>query len=210
MGYNTQAIEFARTQNDDDLWDSLINWAIGSASTTGDLLDHVGGHVDPLRVISRIPKGMEIWNLRNRLCHIISDYRTQTSLQEGCNNILLADCVHLSTRLFREVRHCVRNVYITENGSESTSWVHYNGITGETTPSTEPSVEFVPPNGGSDDPSGSERVEEREPFKLGLQVEDHSTNVDYTESMRFKIPRRQPSIDYSREPLPSLVDWERP
>lgn len=30
-----QAIEFARSQNEDDLWDSLINWAVSKASTTG-------------------------------------------------------------------------------------------------------------------------------------------------------------------------------
>lgn len=60
------------------------------------MLDHVGGHVDPLRVITRIPHGMKIWNLRQRLCQIIHDYRIQTSLQEGCNSILNTDAVHLS------------------------------------------------------------------------------------------------------------------
>lgn len=30
-----QAIDFAKNQNDNELWDSLIEWAVGSASTTG-------------------------------------------------------------------------------------------------------------------------------------------------------------------------------
>lgn len=37
-----QAIDFAKNQNDNELWDSLIDWAVGSASTTG-VVDKVLG-----------------------------------------------------------------------------------------------------------------------------------------------------------------------
>lgn len=172
----------------------------------GDLLDHVGGHVDPLRVITRIPKGMEIWDLRNRLCRIISDYRTQTSLQEGCSHILKADCVHLNAKLYSEVRHGVRNVYMGEGGSENTSWVHYNAVTGNSVPASEPtlgSIKFPKEIREADEPS-EENEQDRMPLKIGLLMEDESHNVDYTESMRFKIPRAKSSID-ERELLPSLI-----
>eukprot|EP00210_Caulerpa_lentillifera_P006342 g6058.t1 len=230
-----QAIEFARSQNEDDLWDSLINWAVSKASTTGliivhgslmmsgslgDLLDHVGGHVDPLRVITRIPRDMEIVNLRNRLCHIISDYRTQTSLQEGCNNILKADCVHLDSQLYSEVRRCIREIYITSNmtllSEETATWSVYKTVNGSSLPTSEPSIEPVKFTGqtdyqGQDLPSSSDGPlessvpypEVRSSLRLGYLSEDSAQNVDYTESMRFKLIRRQPSID--NDALPSLI-----
>ena len=62
----------------------------------GALLDHIGGYVDPLRLVQRIPAGLQIPDLRDRLVHIIADFRTQTSLREGCNNILRHDCLVLA------------------------------------------------------------------------------------------------------------------
>lgn len=41
------------------------------------LLEHIGAYVDPLRLVKRIPLGMEIDSLRNRLVKIISDYNLQ-------------------------------------------------------------------------------------------------------------------------------------
>lgn len=43
----------------------------------GELLDHAGGHVDPMRVVSRIPPAMRVERLRERLVKIISDFRAQ-------------------------------------------------------------------------------------------------------------------------------------
>ena len=60
------------------------------------MLDHIGGYVDPLRLVQKIPAGLEIPNLRDRLVHIIADFRTQTSLREGCNTILHHDCLVLA------------------------------------------------------------------------------------------------------------------
>lgn len=45
--------------------------------TAGALLDHIGGHINPLDLVRRIPKGTEIPRLRDRLRAIIADFRTQ-------------------------------------------------------------------------------------------------------------------------------------
>ena len=50
--------------------------------------------------------------LRDRLRAIISDFRTQTSLREGCNAILRSDCLHLVTRLQREVQRALPTVWL--------------------------------------------------------------------------------------------------
>jgi hypothetical protein len=46
--------------------------------------------------------------LRDRLVKIITDYRTETSLRAGCNDILKADCVDLLVRYYDEARHAIR------------------------------------------------------------------------------------------------------
>lgn len=52
--------------------------------------------MNPLRLLQRIPHGMCVEGLRDRLVHIIADFRTQTSLREGCNTILHTDCLLLA------------------------------------------------------------------------------------------------------------------
>ncbi len=51
-------------------------------------MDHAGGSINPLTLIKRLPKGLSVPRLRDRIRTIISDFRTQTSLHEGCNVIL--------------------------------------------------------------------------------------------------------------------------
>merc|ERR1712137_619115 len=93
------AIEFVQEQNDDGLWDSLISMSIKSPKFLSGFLEHIGAHIDPLKLIERIPNGVEVEGLRDRLVKIISDYNLQMSLREGCNVILKADCVSLGKRL---------------------------------------------------------------------------------------------------------------
>lgn len=45
-----------------------------------ELLNNIGTHIDPLLIINRIPKGMEIPGLRDALVKILHDYY----LQVGC------------------------------------------------------------------------------------------------------------------------------
>ncbi len=65
-------------------------------AAAGELMDNIGGYVNPLRLLQRIPDGMSVEGLRDRLVHIIADFRTQTSLREGCNTILHTDCLLLA------------------------------------------------------------------------------------------------------------------
>ena len=107
LGDIPQAIEFVRSQGDDELWDLLISMSMSSPRMVGGLLENVGGHLNPLRLIHRIPRGMPIPELRDRLIKIITDSRTQASLIEGCREILKADRVVLSTRLYWEAKRRV-------------------------------------------------------------------------------------------------------
>jgi hypothetical protein len=58
---------------------------------------------------------------RDRLRAIISDFRTQTSLREGCNAILRSDCLHLVQRLQREVKRAMPTVWLQRMHTHGTS-----------------------------------------------------------------------------------------
>lgn len=68
--------------------------------------------MDPLRLVQKIPAGLEIPRLRDRLVHIIADFRTQTSLREGCNTILHHDCLSLAQVSTPHPRHSCRLNYV--------------------------------------------------------------------------------------------------
>ena len=59
-------------------------------------MDCMGGHINPLQLVDSIPQGMAIPRLRDRLCTIIADFRTQQALREACNVILQHDCLRLA------------------------------------------------------------------------------------------------------------------
>ena|SRR3990167_1792362 len=71
------AIDFVQEQNDDALWDSLISMSIDNPTFLSGLLEHIGAYVDPLKLIKRIPNGVNVDGLRDRLVKIISDYNLQ-------------------------------------------------------------------------------------------------------------------------------------
>eukprot|EP01113_Clastostelium_recurvatum_P018176 TRINITY_DN2143_c0_g1_i1.p1 TRINITY_DN2143_c0_g1~~TRINITY_DN2143_c0_g1_i1.p1 ORF type:complete len:931 (-),score=291.81 TRINITY_DN2143_c0_g1_i1:56-2848(-) len=108
LGDVREAIEFVEQQKDDELWEDLISQAMKRPQFVSSLLEYIGAHVDPIKLIKRIPEKMEIVGLRDRLVKIISDYNLQMSLREGCKNILKADCVHLAERLCAGLRGGVK------------------------------------------------------------------------------------------------------
>lgn len=66
------AVEFVEQQKDEELWEFLITECLGQPQFVSELLEHIGAHVDPIKLIRRIPEGMEIENLRDRLVKIVS------------------------------------------------------------------------------------------------------------------------------------------
>ena len=59
------------------------------------LLENLGLFIDPFRVISRIPNGLKIPNLKPALLQVLRDLGTQISLREGCKEILFGDTIEL-------------------------------------------------------------------------------------------------------------------
>ncbi|XP_031486112.1 vacuolar protein sorting-associated protein 41 homolog [Nymphaea colorata] len=101
------AIEFVTLQNDNELWEELIKQSLSKPEMVAKLLEHTVGNLDPLYIVNMVPQGMLIPRLRDLLVKIITDYRTETSLRHGCNDILKADCVNLLVKYYNEARHAI-------------------------------------------------------------------------------------------------------
>lgn len=90
------AIEFAKEQNDDDLWEDLLRYSETRPEFIKGLLENVGAEIDPIRLIRRIRDGLEIPGLKDALIKTLSDFNLQISLLEGCVGILESDVSRLA------------------------------------------------------------------------------------------------------------------
>ncbi|KAL6770739.1 hypothetical protein ACKKBF_B32460 [Auxenochlorella protothecoides x Auxenochlorella symbiontica] len=125
-----RAVEFVQNQRDDELWDLLITLALADPELTGALLDHAGGGVDPLAVVSRLPRHAHIPRLSQRLVRIIADSRTTASLQAGCAAILRADAGALAARLRVALSAALPRLYLRRRPGPGWTLVESGGASG--------------------------------------------------------------------------------
>ncbi|CDO75230.1 hypothetical protein BN946_scf184895.g10 [Trametes cinnabarina] len=101
LGDVSRAIEFAKEQHDDDLWEDLLRYSETRPAFIRGLLENVGAEIDPIRLIRRIKNGLEIPGLKGALIKILHDFNLQVSLLEGCQTIMNGDCADLVFKLHR-------------------------------------------------------------------------------------------------------------
>ncbi|KAG0477738.1 hypothetical protein HPP92_012457 [Vanilla planifolia] len=102
-----EAVEFVSMQQDDELWPELIKLCLRKPEMVGMLLEHTVGNLDPLYIVTMVPNGLKVPRLRDRLVKIITDYRTETSLRQGCMEILKTDSVNLLIKYYKEAQRAV-------------------------------------------------------------------------------------------------------
>ncbi len=59
----SQAISFAKSQDDPDLWDELLDYSMDKPRFIRRLLEEVGTAINPITLVRRIPKGLKIEGL---------------------------------------------------------------------------------------------------------------------------------------------------
>ncbi|PRQ73281.1 vacuolar assembling protein VPS41 [Rhodotorula toruloides] len=101
LGDVERAIEFAKEQNDNDLWEDLLKYSENKPRFIRGLLENVGAEIDPIRLIRRIKNGLEIPGLKPALIKILQDFQLQISLMDGCRTVLYSDCRDLALSLHR-------------------------------------------------------------------------------------------------------------
>ncbi|CAA7259453.1 unnamed protein product [Cyclocybe aegerita] len=99
LGDVHRAIDFAKEQSDDDLWEDLLKYSETRPAFIKVLLENVGVEISPIRLIRRIKNGLEIPGLKEALIKILQDFHLQISLLEGCQTILNGDSSDLSRKL---------------------------------------------------------------------------------------------------------------
>ncbi|KAL7270376.1 Vacuolar protein sorting-associated protein 41 [Rhizina undulata] len=87
----SQAISFAKSQDDPDLWNDLLDYSMDKPKFIRGLLENIGTAIDPITLIKRIPLGLEIDGLKKALGKILKEYGVQWSISEGVAKVLRSE-----------------------------------------------------------------------------------------------------------------------
>lgn len=88
LGDVSQTISFAKDQNDQGLWDDLLDYSMSKPRFIRGLLEEVGTAINPVTLVRRIPAGLEIEGLREGLSRMIKEYEIQHSISSGVARVL--------------------------------------------------------------------------------------------------------------------------
>ncbi|UKZ67198.1 uncharacterized protein TrAtP1_008363 [Trichoderma atroviride] len=86
-----KAIDFAKEQDDPDLWEDLLNYSMDKPSFIRALLEQVGTTINPITLVRRIPEGLEIQGLREGLIHMMKEHELQHSISWGVATVLRSE-----------------------------------------------------------------------------------------------------------------------
>jgi hypothetical protein len=107
------AISFVKSRSDEPrLWTLLLERALAepperAGEYVGQLLTSAGQSVDPLMLIDRIPQGLEIPRMRDKLVMILREYSFATRMRAGCVKVAEKDGFALASESVRARRRAV-------------------------------------------------------------------------------------------------------
>ncbi|KAL3461259.1 hypothetical protein BJX64DRAFT_162502 [Aspergillus heterothallicus] len=87
----SQAIAFAKSQDDPDLWEDLVDYSMDKPRFIHGLLVEAGTSVDPIKLVRRIPSGLEIEGLREGLTRLLREHDIQASISQGAAKVLQSE-----------------------------------------------------------------------------------------------------------------------
>ncbi|KAM4056582.1 clathrin and VPS domain-containing protein [Hirsutella rhossiliensis] len=86
-----KAIEFAKEQDDPDLWEDLLNYSMDKPTFIRALLEQVGTAINPITLVRRIPEKLKIQGLREGLTHMMKEHELQHSISSGAVRVLRSE-----------------------------------------------------------------------------------------------------------------------
>lgn len=114
----TGAITFAKAQADPDLWDDLLEYSMSRPRFIQGLLAEVGTAVDPIKLVRRIPSGLEVEGLKEGLGKMVREYELQDSICAGVARVLGGEVAVGMTELRRGRRRGIKFEVDTRRGSK--------------------------------------------------------------------------------------------
>ena len=94
-----KAIEFAKEQDDPDLWEDLLKYSMDKPNFIRALLEQVGTAINPITLVRRIPEGLEIQGLREGLTHMMKEHELQHSISSGVAKVLRSELATAQSQL---------------------------------------------------------------------------------------------------------------
>ncbi|KAK7205716.1 hypothetical protein BZA70DRAFT_237249 [Myxozyma melibiosi] len=94
-----QAISFAKSQDDKELWSDLLDYSMDKPKFIRALLENAGTAIDPITLVRRIKEGMQIEGLKSALQKILHEYELTLSIAQGAATILNGEVESYSAQL---------------------------------------------------------------------------------------------------------------
>lgn len=116
----SQAISFAKSQDDPDLWEDLLDYSMDKPKFIHGLLVEAGTSIDPIKLVRRIPSGLEIEGLRDGLTRLIREHDLQTSISIGAARVMQGE-VALGMDTLRKGQRRGIKFNIAEDSAEDTA-----------------------------------------------------------------------------------------
>lgn len=110
-----KAIEFAKEQDDPDLWNDLLNYSMDKPSFIRGLLEHVGTAINPITLVRRIPEGLAIEGLREGLAHMMKEHEIQYSISSGVARVLRSEVAAAQSDLRAGQRKGIKFEVVVQN-----------------------------------------------------------------------------------------------
>ena len=86
------AIQFVEEERDELLWEELISHCVQHSEMLGELLLYVGEYaVDLVKLVQRVPPGLEIIGLKGKLVGIMRDYALQLEVLKAGSKVMQGD-----------------------------------------------------------------------------------------------------------------------
>lgn len=113
-----KAIDFAKEQDDPDLWEDLLEYSMDKPSFIRGLLEQVGTAIDPITLVRRIPEGLEIHGLREGIRHMMKEHEIQYSISEGVARVLRSEVAGAQGELRRGQRRGIKFEVLPEEAED--------------------------------------------------------------------------------------------
>lgn len=104
----SQAISFAKSQDDPDLWEDLLDYSMDKPNFIHGLLVEAGTSIDPIKLVRRIPSGLEIEGLRDGLTRLIREHDLQASISQGAARVMQSEVAQGMDALRRGQRRGIK------------------------------------------------------------------------------------------------------
>ncbi|KAJ3370342.1 Vacuolar protein sorting-associated protein 41 [Allomyces arbusculus] len=106
------AIDYAKGQQDEELWNDLVDFAVQKPKYWAPLFQHTGMFLDPIKLIKRVPPGAQISNLKSLLTSIVQDALAQVELRGQSHQVLREDVL---TFMRQSMRYAKSSRYVTSD-----------------------------------------------------------------------------------------------